>query len=60
MSAPLKQEMSVVQSLTTDEALVWIRDMIVDIFTSELHWQESIDAALEKCGVSAKLSSEGE
>ncbi|KAK7094158.1 forkhead-associated domain-containing protein 1-like isoform X2 [Littorina saxatilis] len=58
LSTSLKQELSVVQSLSSDSALLWIRDMIADVFSADLEWQNGIDAALLKCGVNSKLSTE--
>lgn len=59
LTSPLKQEVSVVSSLGTDSALLWVRDMVSSMLAADLDWQEAIENALLKCGVNSKLSTEG-
>nr|KAG5691839.1 hypothetical protein BaRGS_033443 [Batillaria attramentaria] len=58
LSGALKQELSVIESLTSDSSLLWVRDMVTNILATDLEWEENIEAALEKCGVNCKLSTE--
>ncbi|KAL8571126.1 hypothetical protein ACOMHN_010587 [Nucella lapillus] len=58
LSGPLKQEVSLIRSLIADSNLLWMRDMIADVFGTDLDWQEGIETALLKCGVNCKLSTE--
>ncbi|XP_025083413.1 forkhead-associated domain-containing protein 1-like [Pomacea canaliculata] len=58
LSSSLRQEASVVQSLSADDSLLWVRDIVHSILTTDLGWAQAVEAALEKCGVNIKLSSE--
>lgn len=58
LSGPLKQTVDVIQSLSAESSLLWVRDMVSNILATDLQWEENIEAALEKCGVNCKLSTE--
>lgn len=58
LTGPLKQEISVIQSLTSDSSLLWVRDCISGTLAADLEWEENIESALLKCGVNCKLSTE--
>ncbi|CAC5400757.1 unnamed protein product [Mytilus coruscus] len=55
----VKQEISLLQSSSTDESNVWVRDALVSILSGASSWEQHIDNALEKCGVNVRLSSDG-
>ncbi|XP_055863353.1 forkhead-associated domain-containing protein 1-like isoform X1 [Biomphalaria glabrata] len=54
----LKQEMSIIQSVSTEQNLTWIRDLLHEMISSELDWETRIEQALEHCGVNVKISNE--
>ncbi|XP_021372851.1 forkhead-associated domain-containing protein 1-like isoform X2 [Mizuhopecten yessoensis] len=54
----LKQELDLLNSVVTSDTLVWARDMLVDLLTSALSWEQTIESSLEKCGVNVKLSND--
>lgn len=59
LCSSVKQEISLLQSATTDESNVWIRDSLVNMLNNAMTWESQIESALEKCGVNVKLSSDG-
>uniref|UniRef100_A0A2C9LYZ8 Uncharacterized protein n=1 Tax=Biomphalaria glabrata TaxID=6526 RepID=A0A2C9LYZ8_BIOGL len=54
----LKQEMSIIQSVSTEQNLTWIRDLLHEMISSEMDWETRIEQALEHCGVNVKISNE--
>ncbi|XP_064642257.1 forkhead-associated domain-containing protein 1-like [Lineus longissimus] len=58
LSSHLKQEISLLQSVQTEENVAFIRDVAVTMLQHELEWQQETEDALEKCGINVKLSSE--
>ncbi|XP_012938501.1 forkhead-associated domain-containing protein 1 [Aplysia californica] len=54
----LKQASSVVQSLSTDDQLTWIRDLVVELLDGECGWEQLVEDALETCGVNVKISTD--
>ena len=59
MSGSLKDEISLLQSVTVDESLAWIKDFAVGLLQAELSWETDIENALEQCGVNTKLTNDG-
>lgn len=49
----LKHEMSTLQALEIDgsDAAQTIKDRLLDVLAVQLHWQDDIESALEKCGI---------
>ena len=47
-----------IRSLSTDGCLLWMRDMIADDLTHQAEKRDDLDAALLKCGINCKLSTE--
>ncbi|XP_046360042.2 forkhead-associated domain-containing protein 1-like isoform X3 [Haliotis rufescens] len=58
LSVSLRQELTVIQSLSTEEALLWVRDLLVRVMTDEQTWATDIEEALEKCGANVKLTND--
>ncbi|CAH1240697.1 FHAD1 [Branchiostoma lanceolatum] len=54
----LKQELRVLQSLSVDDNVQWVKDAALNLFNAELSWQQEIESALEKAGCNVKLSDE--
>ena len=59
LSGSLKDEISVLESVTVDESISWIKDAVVGLLQAELSWETEIETALEKCGVNTKLTNDG-
>ncbi|XP_046562957.1 forkhead-associated domain-containing protein 1-like [Haliotis rubra] len=58
LSVMLQQELTVIQSLSTENALTWVRDLLVSIVKDEQAWETDVEEALEKCGVNVKLTND--
>ncbi|XP_067659401.1 forkhead-associated domain-containing protein 1-like [Haliotis asinina] len=58
LSVMLQQELTVIQSLSTEDALTWVRDLLVSIVKDEQAWETDVEEALEKCGVNVKLTND--
>ncbi|CAL1541605.1 unnamed protein product [Lymnaea stagnalis] len=58
LEVSLRQELSIIQSVGTEESLIWIRDLLLETLTSELEWELKIEQALEKCGVNLKITTD--
>lgn len=58
LEVSLKQELSIIQSVGTEDTLTWIRELLLETLTSELEWELRIEQALEKCGVNLKISTD--
>ncbi|KAH9524788.1 hypothetical protein Btru_027827 [Bulinus truncatus] len=58
LATSLKQEMSIIQSLDTENTLTWIRDLLHETISSELDWESKIEQALEHGGINVKISNE--
>jgi len=56
----LKEEISLLQSVSVNDTLAWVKDVAVGLLQGELTWETNIEAALEKCGVNLKLTNDGE
>ena len=59
LSGSLKEEINLLQSLTPEESIAWIKEVFVGLLQGELSWETDIENALEKCGVNVKLSNDG-
>ncbi|XP_052213963.1 forkhead-associated domain-containing protein 1-like isoform X2 [Dreissena polymorpha] len=58
LSGPLKDEISLLQSVTCDDSLAWIKEVFIGLLQGELAWETDIENALEKCGVNVKLTAD--
>ncbi|XP_074654720.1 uncharacterized protein LOC141908523 isoform X2 [Tubulanus polymorphus] len=58
LSEQLRKEVSLLQSLATEENVSHVKNAVVDILQHELTWQQNIEDALQKCGVNTKLSND--
>ena len=49
-----------IRSLSSDGCLLWVRDMIAEDLVYQAGLRDDLDAALLKCGINCKLSTESE
>ena len=56
----MKQECDLVQVISCDESVAWMRDVFLELLQSQLQWETDIETALEQCQVNVKLSDECE
>ncbi|XP_059145230.1 forkhead-associated domain-containing protein 1-like [Physella acuta] len=56
LSSSLKQELSIIQTASTEDSLTWIRDLLFESISSELEWVIRTEQALIKCGVNVNIS----
>ncbi|XP_002730673.2 forkhead-associated domain-containing protein 1-like, partial [Saccoglossus kowalevskii] len=55
----IKQELKLLQSVTVDDSLHWIKDAFTNLFNEELTWLQGIEDSLEMCGYNIKSSDQG-
>lgn len=55
----MKDEINLIQSVTVNDTVSWIKDVAVGILQGELSWETDIESALEQCGVNVKLTNDG-
>ncbi|WAR14835.1 FHAD1-like protein [Mya arenaria] len=54
----LKEEIGLLQSVSVDDHLAWVKEVTVGLLQGELSWETDIENALEKCGVNLKLTND--
>lgn len=58
LSSSLKDEISLLQSVSASENVAWIKDLTIDILQGELEWETETENAIEKCGINVKLTND--
>ncbi|XP_052820992.1 forkhead-associated domain-containing protein 1-like isoform X2 [Mya arenaria] len=58
LSSSLKEEIGLLQSVSVDDHLAWVKEVTVGLLQGELSWETDIENALEKCGVNLKLTND--
>lgn len=59
MVSSIKQQIELMQSVSTLEELVWVKDELVTLLSSALSWEQNIETSLDNCGINVKLSNDG-
>ncbi|XP_048767224.2 forkhead-associated domain-containing protein 1-like isoform X2 [Ostrea edulis] len=55
----LKHEMDLLQSVTGDESVLWMRDCLLQLLTHVSTWEKEIETSLQTCGININLSNDG-
>lgn len=55
----LKHEMDLLQSVTGEESIVWMRDLLLQLLTNVSTWEKEIETSLQTCGININLSNDG-
>lgn len=55
----LKHEMELLQSVTGEESILWMRDCLVQLLTNVSSWEKEIETSLQTCGININLSNDG-
>ncbi|KAL4221029.1 Forkhead-associated (FHA) phosphopeptide binding domain 1 [Mactra antiquata] len=58
LSGALKEEINLVQSVTVNDTVSWIKDVFIGLLQGELTWETEIENSLEQCGVNVKLTND--
>ncbi|XP_060586593.1 forkhead-associated domain-containing protein 1-like isoform X3 [Ruditapes philippinarum] len=58
LSGALKEEIGLIQSVSVNDTVAWIKEVAVGLLEGELSWETDIENALEKCGVNVKLTND--
>ena len=59
LSNRLRQEIDLVHTVTLDESVAWMRDLILTLLQVIVTWEGHIESSLEECGVNIKISEDG-
>lgn len=52
----LKQEIDLVQVVSCNESIVWIKEAFQDLLQQQMEWESSIEKALAECQINVKIS----
>lgn len=51
--------MELLQSVTGEESILWMRDCLVQLLTNVSAWEKEIETSLQTCGININLSNDG-
>ncbi|KAK3104566.1 hypothetical protein FSP39_005088 [Pinctada imbricata] len=58
LAGTVKQEVALLQAVSGDESVIWMRDCLINLLNSAMTWEQNIESSLEACGVNIKLSND--